>query len=150
MVGSCDRKAVPNHQSYRSESWLGTLYAFVVSTRDTVWACWAWVCQKSCCLVCWCGWHFVAVCPSYSQGFWPLLLVLWCQVPLYICEYFSFCCLISVDSVDDFSCNRTFDWTQTSFHQHQLTSSGLRTTQGAVTYIVAKGYATHSLVERLL
>ena len=44
--------------------------------------------------------------------------------PSFICEDFSFCCLKFIK--DDFSHNRTFDWTQTSFHQHQLTSSGLR------------------------
>ena len=30
---------------------------------------------------------------------------------------------------------------------HSYTSSGLRTTQGAVTYIVAKGHAAHSFME---
>ena len=40
---------------------------------------------------------------------------------------------------------QNFDLTQTSFHQLPLTSSGLRTTQGAVTYIVDMGYAAHSL-----
>ena len=33
---------------------------------------------------------------------------------------------------------------------HSWTSSGLRTTPGASTYIVAKGYAVHSLMEWLL
>ena len=52
-------------------------------------------------------------------------------------------------NIVEFSPNRTFELTQTSFLQLPLTSSGLGTTQGAATYIVTKGYTAHSLMEWL-